>query len=81
VRWCKGSVTTVRGRVGVAWDWKDAEYSLRVSMPSGVNAEVTLPEEARAIWAKSASKTPWADSLTIRGRKEIVVTPGSVEVR
>lgn len=81
VRWCKGSVATARGRVGVAWNWKDASYELRVSLPSGVSAEVTLPEEARAIWGKSAPTAPWQDSLTVKGRKEIVVTPGSVAVR
>lgn len=81
VRWCKGSAMTVRGRVGVDWDWKDARYTLRVSLPRGLSAEVSLPEEAKAIWAKSASKAPWSDTIHAKGRTEIIVTPGSVVVR
>ena len=78
LRWCKGHVTTPKGRVDVAWDWQKDRYQLRVSIPDGTTAEVVLPTEARTIWqsAPANKENPWRETIVIRNHTLIVVEPG-----
>lgn len=78
VRWCKGHVTTPRGRVAVAWDSKPDRYALTVTLPADVTAEVLLPPEAEAVWRLGTPPGDWKASLPVTGQATIVVTPGTL---
>lgn len=78
--WCKGYVTTPRGKVSVAWKQTSGRYELRISLPKGVSAEVILPEEAKAIWRSGSRKDAWRERMQIKGSGVITVTPGELAV-
>jgi hypothetical protein len=80
LQWCKGFITTPKGRIEVAWDSPKDRYKLHVSLPKGVNAEVVLPPEAKAVWQSAPSTTTWRETLTVDGERTIVVAPGCVAV-
>lgn len=79
LRWCKGSITTPKGRIEVAWECQKDRYQLRASLPEGIAAEVLLPPEAKAVWQLAPSTSPWRETLSIKARASVVVTPGNVE--
>jgi len=78
--WCKGYVTTPRGKVSVAWKQTDDRYELRISLPKDVTAEVILPEEAKAIWQSGPPRNEWRDNMQIKGSTVITVKPGELAV-
>ena len=78
LQWCKGFVTTPRGRVDVEWRCQKDRYELRVSLPEGISAEVVLPPEAKAVWQLEPSNIPWQDTLTIQGKIVIRIEPGKI---
>lgn len=81
LRWCKGFVTTRKGRIEVAWEAEKDRYQLRASLPKDVPGEVILPPEAKAVWQSAPSTTPWPQSLAISGDAIITVTPGQVKLK
>ena len=81
LQWCKGYITTPKGRVEVDWECQKDRYQLRASLPKGVSAEVELPPEAEAVWRSAPSTTPWHKKLTIHDNAVFVVKPGVVEIR
>ena len=81
LRWCKGFMTTPRGRVDVAWNWQKDRYELRASLPKDTTAEVVLPPEAKTVWQSAPGDAPWQASVTIRGDSLILVEPGKVIVK
>ncbi len=78
--WCKGHVTTPKGRVEVAWEGNKDRYQLKLSLPADISAELVLPPEAKAVWQSAASTVPWQESLTLHGSATVVVTPGQMTV-
>lgn len=78
--WCKGYVTTTKGRVDVSWKLKKNRYELRISLPKGVPAEVILPEEAKAVWQSKPPGDSWRERLPAKGHTTIVVEPGKLSV-
>lgn len=76
--WCKGFMTTPRGRVGVEWKLGKELYELRVSVPKGETAEVVLPPEAKAVWELAPVGKPWQETVKVSGNAVIVVEPGEV---
>lgn len=78
LRWCKGYTTTSEGRVQVAWDGNDTRYTMRISLPDGIAAEVWLPPEAKSVWQSASVKTPWPEPLRVAASTEIIVEPGKV---
>lgn len=79
VHWCKGHVTTPRGRIDVAWNWNKDRYELEIALPEGETAEVVLPPEAEAVWRSGSPAGSWPGAMKIAGRKKIVVTPGRIQ--
>ena len=79
VRWCKGHVTTPRGRVTVAWDWKRDRYELEVTLMAGVTAEVVLPAEAEAVWHSGPATGVWPGRIQVAGHKVILIQPGKIQ--
>jgi alpha-L-rhamnosidase len=79
--WCKGHITTPKGRVEVAWTSRKDRYELRAVLPANTPAEIVLPEEAKAVWASAQPKTPWPATVTIPGSATLIVEPGSVVVK
>jgi alpha-L-rhamnosidase len=77
--WCKGFVTTPKGRIDVDWQWQKDRYQLRASLPKGIAAEVILPPEAKAVWQSAPASSPWRDGLAVSADATIVVTPGSMK--
>ena len=43
--WAKGTLPTVRGPIGVAWEKRDGEFELTVNLPESVPATIELPLE------------------------------------
>lgn len=80
LQWCKGHVTTPKGRVEVAWECRNDRYQLRASIPNGVTAEITLPPEAKAIWQSTPAAVPWQETVIINAGATIVVEPGKLTV-
>lgn len=80
VSWCRGSVSTPKGRIAVDWELTARSYSLKVSLPDRLSATVILPEEARAVW-QQAPGDDWQDVVEIGGDTRILVTPGKLVVR
>jgi hypothetical protein len=78
LRWCRGYITTPRGRIGASWKWQADCYQLEVALPEGTVAEVRLPPEAKAVWEAGPSKSPWTAALRLRGTATVLVTPGNV---
>ena len=81
LQWCKGYITTPKGRVQVAWESRKDRYRLQASLPKGVSAQVVLPPEAKAVWQSAAAKDPWPESLEIAADATLTVSPGSIEQR
>jgi hypothetical protein len=81
LRWCKGFITTPKGRVNVAWECRDDRYQLRASIPKGSTAEVVLPKEARVLWESALAKSLWRETITLSADATIVVEPGSLVVK
>ena len=79
VRWCKGHVTTPRGRIAVAWDWKADRYELDVTLPPELTAEVVLPAEAEAVWRSGPSTNVWPGTIQVAGHRGILIQPGKVQ--
>jgi hypothetical protein len=81
LRWCRGYMTTPAGRVEVAWQRKDKQYILRISLPDGVRARVSLPSEAKAVWQSAPAVSNWQDHVPICGKATIFVEPANVAVK
>lgn len=49
LRWCRGSVPTPRGDVGVQWENEPGRpFALRIEAPEGVDVQVRLPRDGTA---------------------------------
>jgi len=81
LRWCRGYITTAKGRIAVDWQWQRDRYQLRASLPKDLPAEVILPPEAKAVWQLAPSTNPWQETLAIKGDATIVIKPGRIEVK
>lgn len=79
LRWAQGYLTTPKGPVAVRWNVRKDRYELQISTPKDLEAEVTLPPEARAIWQSAPAADPWRETLKIQGDTTIVVEPGKVK--
>ncbi len=77
--WCKGFITTPKGRVEAAWQVARDRYALRVTLPADVPGEVVLPPEAKAVWQSGPSTSPWAESLAVTGDTTVIVRPGRID--
>ena len=80
LRWCKGYMTTPKGRVDVNWNWQNDKYTITISLPKKLTAEVLLPDEARAIWQSAPAKSEWNQSILIKGTTSVIVEPGQIRV-
>ena len=80
LRWCKGYMTTPKGQVDVHWNWQDDKYSIAISLPKKMTAEVSLPDEAKAVWQSAPAKSTWNQSITIKGTTSITVEPGQIRI-
>ena len=81
LRWCNGFITTLKGRVQVAWESKLDRYQVQASIPEGITAEVVLPPEARAVWQSSPAKSSWQQTVVLHADATIIVEPGSLIVK
>jgi hypothetical protein len=81
LQWCKGHVTTQKGRVEVDWDWRKDRYRLRASIPKDFTAEVVLPPEAKAVWQSAPTTSPWRKTIIVSADATIVIEPGSLTVK
>ncbi|MGC9343032.1 MAG: alpha-L-rhamnosidase C-terminal domain-containing protein, partial [Bacteroidales bacterium] len=74
--WCRGHLNVPQGRIEVAWSRKEESYTLKVSIPAGMQAEVILPPGAEEIWKKKDTKETCPERFIVSGEKVIVVHPG-----
>jgi alpha-L-rhamnosidase len=81
LRWCKGFITTPKGRVQVAWESQKDRYQLQASIPKGITAEVVLPPEAKAVWQSAPAKRPWQETVALHADATIIVRPGYQAVK
>ena len=81
ITWSKGHITTPRGKIEVDWKAKAQSYELKVAIPKGSSAEVTLPQEAKAVWSQAAAKEPWRERVMIQGDATLRVVPGKITVK
>jgi len=79
VRWCRGTLPTKLGTIGVTWTLQGEDFQLLVSLPKGTRARVVLPDAARKIWAQKPTSQPWAEAIEINCSTKISVTPGKVD--
>jgi len=45
LRWCEGRVPTPHGEIAVAWSRNEDAFSIGVTLPEGVRADIILPCE------------------------------------
>ena len=79
VRWCRGTLPTKRGTIGVTWTFKDDDFQLLLSLPKGARARVVLPDAVRRIWAQKPATQPWPVTIEIERSSKISVTAGKVD--
>lgn len=79
LKWCKGYLTTPKGKIAVGWKVEPNKFTIRISIPNGERAQVILPDEAKNIWSLMKSKSKWHSTLTIYSDTKIIVAPGSVK--
>ena len=79
VRWCRGTLPTKQGTMGVAWTLQSDDFQLLASLPAGSRARIVLPEAARKIWERQPASQPWPEVIEVSGSTKISVTPGKVD--
>ena len=79
VRWCRGSLPTKQGTMGVSWTLQGADFQLLASLPKGARARVVLPAAVRQIWEQKPASQPWPVAIEIDRSTRISVTPGQLE--
>ena len=80
LHWCKGYMTTPKGRIDVDWNWQNDKYSITISLPKEMTAELLLPDEAKAVWQSTPAKSKWNQSILIKGTMSITVEPGQIRI-
>ena len=77
VRWCHGHVTTPRGRIEVAWNWKPDCYELEVTLPAGLTAEVAFARRGGGGCARG-ERPKLGRHHHATGHKIIHIEPGKI---
>ena len=78
VRWCRGTLPTKQGTMGIAWTLQCDDFHLLASLPKGARARIVLPDAARKIWERKPSDQPWPELIEINCSTKISVTLGKV---
>jgi alpha-L-rhamnosidase len=76
LKWASGSLDTIRGRVSSAWSRTDAGLRLEITIPTGSDAEVRIPElELSPVALVESGHAVWKDGKYQSG------TPGIVNAK
>lgn len=71
------SIQTIRGRISVAWEFKDSVFKLKAEVPIGTIAEIHLPKISDKVEILESSST----IVRIRETIETIKQPGILSVR
>lgn len=79
--WCKGYITTPKGKVSAEWKLSADRFVIKSSLPKGESGSVTLPQEAKRIWSSRCAADEWPKSIAVKGTTSVTVTPGLVKIK